>query len=268
MSEKNIKTVTAVKRCQQIIEAIDRIAGKNQLAFLTTQRVSKESGISDGVLFRHFPSKEAMLASWVEIRGDQLRLLLEAMPAGRSGFVYLFQHLLMQRPLLNFLCCQAMDTPYLRQELESCRFQFWCGIEVRIALLNSTPEGVSPAVLADHLIQSVYRAWNPDNPDRDIQKEYLMNQLPWEKTSASNDIFPDQETMQRLALNDSGFVFDPVNGRSFTANEIGMYVLRFLQHSNDADALLNAIADDFDVSQADAQRDIIEFSAQLRKFIS
>lgn len=251
-----------------MLKAIDCIAGRDQLAFLTTQRVSRESGISDGVLFRHFSSKEAMLAAWVEMRGDQLRLLLDAMPAGRAGLIYLLQQLLKQEALLSFLCCQSMDTPYLRQQLESFRSQFMRVIQTRIELLHSVPAGVSPDVLSDHLMQSIYRAWNPENPDRERQKESLMNQLPWEKIETGKDMFPAPDIMQRLALNDSGFVFDPVNGRSFSANNVGLYVLRFLQHSHDTESLLVSVVRDFDVSRSDAQRDITEFSGQLRKFLA
>ncbi|MFQ5354906.1 MAG: PqqD family peptide modification chaperone [Mariprofundaceae bacterium] len=268
MGKHQLKTETTKKRCQQVLLAIDCIAARDQLAFLTTQQVSRESDISDGVLFRHFSSKEAMLANWVETRGDKLRLLLEAMPAGRDGLIYLLQHLLQDKSLLNFLCCQPMDTPYLRQQLEICRSQFQRVIQTRIELLSSTPIGIASDVLNDHLMRSIYRAWNPENPDRNRQKERLMNQLPWEKNESGNNIFPSMDVMQRLALNDSGFVFDPVNGRSFTANEVGMYIMHFLQHSNDAEALLVAIVRDFEVSKANAQRDITDFSGQLRKFLT
>ena len=267
MGDQSMKTKTAQTRWQQVLRAIDEIAGKDQLAFITTQRISRQSAISDGVLFRHFSSKEAMLATWVETRGDQLRLLLDAMPAGRSGLIYLQQQLLQQEPILSFLCCQPMDTPYLRQQLDRCRLQFIRVIQTRIELMSSTPIGITSEVLTDHLMQSIYRAWNPEQPDRDQQKERLMNQLPWEKKERDESTFPAPEIMQRLALNDSGFVFDPVNGKSFTANETGIYALRFLQHSNDAEALLVAISRDFEVSKSDAKRDITEFSNQLRKFL-
>ena len=89
-----------------------------------------------------------------------------------------------------------------------------------------------------------------------------------ENSAKYAELFPPMEVFKRLALNDSGFVFDPVNGRSFTANDIGLYVLHFLQRSDDANALMVAIKRDFDVSQSDAERDITEFSGQLRKLLS
>jgi len=264
----SFKTETAKQRFRQVLRALDSIAGKDQLAFLTTQRVSRESGISDGVLFRHFASKDAMLEAWIEQHGESVRLLLEAMPGGRSGLVYVVQQLLNEQALLSFLCCHPMETPHLRHQLEAFRSQFYRVILLRIELLSSAPAGVAPEVLADHLMQKIYRAWCPDNTGRIRQKELLMSQLPWEAEDTNKGMFPDRETLQRLALNDSGFVFDPVNGRSFSANAVGLYILRFLQHNDDVEALMASIDQDFNVNPADVQRDVTEFSGQLRKFLA
>ncbi|MDQ6994758.1 MAG: PqqD family peptide modification chaperone [Mariprofundaceae bacterium] len=268
MVKSPIKKISiAHQRKQQILRAVDAIAAKNQLAFLTTQRVSKESGVSDGVLFRHFASKEALLTAWVLKHEHQQALLLASIPHGRAGLLQLIQQLFKQADLLNFMCCQPMDIPYLRQRLETCRVQFWYELQTRIETLAYTQAGVNSAALTDHLILSIYRAWNPDNPERQQQKERLMRQLPWEKED-SLEVLPAQDMIQRLALNDSGFVFDPMNGRSFSANNVGLYILRFLQQNYDVEALLTSIEHDFDIQSEQAKRDITEFFEQLRTCFS
>jgi len=161
-----------------------------------------------------------------------------------------------------------MDTPYLRQQLEHYRAQFRRFLHTRIELIYDSNWGLPVEALTDHLIQSIYRAWDTENPERAKHKEKLMQQLPWEKEQTHDNTFPSHEVIQRLALNDSGFVFDPESGRSFTANHVGLYILRFLQSHTDADDLFDAIELAFDVSRHDAERDIIEFSAQLRKFLT
>jgi len=272
MSLKTNNTNTSLQRRQQVMSGIDRIAGRDELAFLTTQRVSKESKISDGVLFRYFSSKEAMLSAWLETRGEELRLLMESMPASRDGLLYFLRNLMDKKPLLNFLCCLPMDIPYLRQSLEARRLQVRLVLQTRIGLLSSAPIGLDSELLTDHLMQSIYRAWNPNNQQNEIQnkiqKELLMNQLPWEKNDPNQTLLPALDVIKRLALNDSGFVFDPVSGRSFTANDIGLYVLQFLQQHHDEEALYAAVAKDFDVSCTEAERDLTEFFAQLRKFLT
>lgn len=95
-----------------------------------------------------------------------------------------------------------------------------------------------------------------------------MKQTMQKDAAISSEMFPSQDVMNRLALNDSGFVFDPLNGRSFSANAVGLYVLRFLQVSRDVKALLVAIDRDFEVARSVAERDVAEFAGQLRKFLS
>ncbi|MDP2810276.1 MAG: PqqD family protein [Rhodocyclaceae bacterium] len=78
---------------------------------------------------------------------------------------------------------------------------------------------------------------------------------------------PTPEILRRLALSESGFVFDPVSGNSFTVNETGLVLLRLLQRETDLPALMTAIAEDYDVAPAMAERDLIEFSGSLRQYL-
>jgi len=267
MSDLSFKSETAKKRHQQVLKAIDQIADRNELAFLTTKKVSQESGISDGVLFRLFSSKESMMSAWLDSRGENFRARLKHTATGERALHKLIQRLLNDHVSLSFLCCNPMDTPYLRQQLEYYRDQFRRFLYTHIELIKVNSTLLTIDALTDHLLQSIYRAWNPENPHRNQDKELLMSKLPWEKDQNQMETFPSQDILQRLALNDSGFVFDPESGRSFTANAVGLYVLRFLQNHSTADELLAAIEADFDVNRSDAERDITEFSAQLRKFL-
>jgi len=268
MHKPTDKISISQKRKQQVLQAVDQLAANNQLAFITTQRISKASGISDGVLFRHFSSKEVILSTWVEWRAQQLTSMLTGLPKGRAGLRQLLQQLFKQHQVLNFLCCQPMDVAYLRQQLEASRSECWYVIQRCIEQLTWVPEGVTSVALTDHLMQSIYRAWNPENPEQEQHKEQLMRQLPWEKESPEHEQMPSQDVIQRLALNDSGFVFDPLNGRSFTANTVGLYILRFLQREYDMTALLDAAERDFDIRRTQAERDIAEFFEQLRTHLA
>ncbi len=267
MSEPAFKSETAKKRYQQVMEAIDQIAYQDQLAFLTTKKVSQISRISDGVLFRLFASKESMMEAWLDSRGDYLRLALKAMPTGERNLHRLIQRVLNDPILLGFLCCHPMDAIDLRHRLDTYRQQFRRFLHTHIELIQANQLPLTADALSDHLWQSIHRAWNPEDPQANHHKESLMTKLPWEKEQQKTS-FPTQETLQRLALNDSGFVFDPESGRSFTANAVGLYVLRFLQNNQSNEDLFTAIEADFDVDRKDAKRDLAEFAAQLRKFLA
>ena len=75
---------------------------------------------------------------------------------------------------------------------------------------------------------------------------------------------PDPATLRRLALSDSGFVFDPVTGNSFTANGSGLAILRQLQGGSTLGEVVAALGVEFEVASPVAERDVIEFIGQLR----
>jgi hypothetical protein len=77
-------------------------------------------------------------------------------------------------------------------------------------------------------------------------------------------VFPKQALLSRLALSDSGFVFDPVTGNSFTVNTSGLSILRLLQKTEDWTDIIATLQTDFEVSYAVAERDVLEFATALR----
>ncbi|MFY9260350.1 MAG: PqqD family protein [Gallionella sp.] len=76
--------------------------------------------------------------------------------------------------------------------------------------------------------------------------------------------FPKQALLTRLALSDSGFVFDPVTGNSFTVNTSGLSILRLLQKTEDWRDIINTLQEEFEVSYSVAERDVLEFATALR----
>ncbi len=75
----------------------------------------------------------------------------------------------------------------------------------------------------------------------------------------------DAKLVQRLAVSDSGFVFDPVSGHSFSVNETGLRILRLLKEGQDLPSAVKALCDEFLGSAADIERDVLEFAGLLRK---
>ena len=75
---------------------------------------------------------------------------------------------------------------------------------------------------------------------------------------------PKPENLTRLALSDSGFVFDPVSGNSFSVNGSGMAILRRLQQGTDLTRIVTSLCEEFEVDALAAERDVIEFANLLR----
>jgi hypothetical protein len=73
------------------------------------------------------------------------------------------------------------------------------------------------------------------------------------------------EIISRLAINDSGFVFDPVSGQSFSINESGRAILRVARTERSARKIAEQLVTEFQVPLHECERDVLEFAAVLRR---
>ncbi len=80
-------------------------------------------------------------------------------------------------------------------------------------------------------------------------------------------VFPEPETVGRLALSDSGFVFDPMTGRSYSVNGTGLAILRLLQKPTGLDEVIADLGQQFEGEPSILERDVIEFASVLREQI-
>ncbi len=72
--------------------------------------------------------------------------------------------------------------------------------------------------------------------------------------------------LRELALSDSGFVFDPMTGHTFTVNPSGLRILRWLKDGVELEEVAHRLANDFEVQPGeDPARDVQDFLAQLRE---
>lgn len=68
-----------------------------------------------------------------------------------------------------------------------------------------------------------------------------------------------------LAISDTGFVFDPQSGMTYTTNGSGLAILDGLRRQLGRDAILTALAERFETSYSDLHRDLDEFLHLLRR---
>ena len=72
--------------------------------------------------------------------------------------------------------------------------------------------------------------------------------------------------LQRLAVNDEGFIFDPETGNSYTVNKTGLFIIKLLKEGKSEEEIVKALSGKFDVSEEDARRDLVDFIEQLRLY--
>ena len=72
--------------------------------------------------------------------------------------------------------------------------------------------------------------------------------------------------LRELALSDSGFVFDPMTGHTFTVNPSGLLILRWLKDEVALEEIARRLASEFEVEPGeDPSRDVQDFLSQLRE---
>ncbi|WP_297492845.1 HPr-rel-A system PqqD family peptide chaperone [Persephonella sp.] len=72
--------------------------------------------------------------------------------------------------------------------------------------------------------------------------------------------------LSQLAINEEGFVFDPLTGESFTVNQTGLLILKDLKEGKSQEEIIKDITENFEVSQDEAERDLIDFIEKLRSY--
>ena len=72
------------------------------------------------------------------------------------------------------------------------------------------------------------------------------------------------EILRRLAVSESGFVFDPVSGNSYTVNGTGLAILRLIQGGLSSGEIVDALQKQFAVDAMTAEQEVVTFTLELR----
>jgi len=69
-----------------------------------------------------------------------------------------------------------------------------------------------------------------------------------------------------LRISDQGVVFDPSTGESFTVNETGLAILKSLQEGLGEEEIFAKLAEEYDLSKSDFNRNLQDFRSVLRSY--
>lgn len=75
------------------------------------------------------------------------------------------------------------------------------------------------------------------------------------------------DRLKDLAVNESGFVFDPYTGASFSTNATGLHILTALKNGEERPRIATTLQEAFEVfeNEDDLDRDIDEFVQLLKR---
>jgi len=69
-----------------------------------------------------------------------------------------------------------------------------------------------------------------------------------------------------LAISETGFVFDPVTGESFSLNQIGTEIFNLYKEDKNQSEIKKIIIDKYDVSEAELDKSLIDFEGMMKEY--
>jgi hydroxymethylpyrimidine pyrophosphatase-like HAD family hydrolase len=69
-----------------------------------------------------------------------------------------------------------------------------------------------------------------------------------------------------IAISDSGFLFNPSSGDSFSSNHVGLTLIELLKKGIAKKDALNAVSKKYNISAEDFEKDFDDFIVQLKSF--
>ena len=71
---------------------------------------------------------------------------------------------------------------------------------------------------------------------------------------------------KNIALSDSGFIFNPTNGDSFSTNTVGLGIIKLLKDGKSKNEILTILSDLYDVATDSLEKDFNDFMSVLQNY--
>ncbi len=74
------------------------------------------------------------------------------------------------------------------------------------------------------------------------------------------------EKLNSLAISETGFIFDPTSGHSFTTNEVGMEILNLLKSGKEIQEIIEELQEEYAVSENELEIDVMDYIHNLKNY--
>lgn len=71
---------------------------------------------------------------------------------------------------------------------------------------------------------------------------------------------------KNIAVSESGFVFNPMTGDSFSTNPVGRDILQWLRDEKTKDEIVRLLTKKYRIEKATAEKDLYDFMLMLKGF--
>jgi len=71
---------------------------------------------------------------------------------------------------------------------------------------------------------------------------------------------------RNIAISESGFLFDPTGGESYSLNEVGLEIVNLMRDKKSNQEIASIIAENYEVDQDDFEKYFFDFLGMLKQF--
>jgi hypothetical protein len=71
---------------------------------------------------------------------------------------------------------------------------------------------------------------------------------------------------RKIAVSESGFLFDPTNGESYSLNDLGLEILNLLKEGRSDSEIVEYITGKYEVGPEEFEKYYLDFTGMLRQF--
>ena len=71
---------------------------------------------------------------------------------------------------------------------------------------------------------------------------------------------------KNIAISESGFVFDPTTGESYSINPVGMKILKHLKEEKSLEEITGMITNQYDIDGVSFEKYFLDFVGMLKQF--
>ena len=71
---------------------------------------------------------------------------------------------------------------------------------------------------------------------------------------------------KNIAVSDSGFLFNPSSGDSYSVNPIGQRIMKLLQAEKSEDEIISSIVEEYMIDETTIEKDLYDFKNMLTNY--
>jgi hypothetical protein len=86
-----------------------------------------------------------------------------------------------------------------------------------------------------------------------------------EEQHPNEPLFKHLDVLRRLAVSESGFVFDPGSGHSFVLNETALVILKLMQQGRSLEEVVAELMQEYEAPPRELEKDVVDVAGAIRK---